>query len=51
MTGVVRAILSVPGHAFWGAITGFYLGQAKYLKKPQLGDVGVSIAALLHGAF
>lgn len=51
LTGVVRAILSVPGHAFWGAITGFYLGQAKYLKKPQIAYVGVSIAALLHGAF
>ncbi len=51
LTGIVRAILSVPGHAFWGAITGFYLGQAKYLKKPRLAFVGVSVAALLHGAF
>src|SRR5712692_106342 len=50
-TGILRAFLSVPGHAFWGAITGFYLGQAKYLKKPSLAYVGLAIAALLHGAF
>ena len=50
-TGILRAFVSVPGHAFWGAITGFYLGQAKYLKKPRLAFVGLGIAALLHGAF
>ncbi len=51
LVGIVRAFLSVPGHAFWGAITGFYLGQAKYLKRPSLAYVGLGIAALLHGAF
>src|SRR3989449_3050320 len=50
-TGILRAFLSVPGHAFWGAITGFYLGQAKYLKKPRLAFVGLGIAAILHGVF
>ena len=51
ITGIIRAFLSVPGHAFWGAITGFYLGQAKYLDKPKLGLVGLGIAAFLHGTF
>jgi len=51
ITGIVRAFLSVPGHAFWGAIIGFYLGQAKFLKRPRLAFVGVGIAALLHGTF
>jgi protease PrsW len=50
-TGIVRGFLSVPGHAFWGAIIGFYLGQAKFLKRPRLAFVGVGIAVLLHGTF
>src|SRR5712692_7755462 len=50
-TAIARAFLSVPAHAFWGAITGFFLGQAKYLKKRNLAYVGLAIAALLHGAF
>ncbi len=50
-TAIARAFLSVPAHAFWGAITGFFLGQAKYLKKPKLAYVGLAIAALLHGGF
>lgn len=51
LTGLVRAFLSVPAHSFWGAITGFYLGQAKFLKRPRLALVGLGAAALLHGAF
>ena len=51
VTGVVRAIVTVPGHAFWGAIMGFYLGQAKVQNKPTLVIQGLGIAALFHGLF
>ena len=30
MTGIVRAVLAVPGHAFFGIMMGYYLGKAKY---------------------
>jgi RsiW-degrading membrane proteinase PrsW (M82 family) len=50
-TGIVRDFISVPGHAFFGAVMGFYLGQAKYLRKPNLGFVGLALAAMLHGTF
>uniref|UniRef100_A0A7C4TE50 PrsW family intramembrane metalloprotease n=1 Tax=candidate division WOR-3 bacterium TaxID=2052148 RepID=A0A7C4TE50_UNCW3 len=29
-TGILRAFLSVPGHAFFGALMGYYIGQAKF---------------------
>ena len=28
-TGIVRAIMSVPGHASWGLLMGYYLGKSK----------------------
>jgi protease PrsW len=46
-----RAFVSVPGHAFYGAIMGYYLGQAKVHHKPLLAVWGLAIAALLHGIF
>jgi RsiW-degrading membrane proteinase PrsW (M82 family) len=51
LTGIVRAFLSVPGHAFWGAITGFYIGQAKYKGKHWLGYAGLAIASILHATY
>jgi RsiW-degrading membrane proteinase PrsW (M82 family) len=49
--GIVRAIVCVPGHAFWGAIIGFYLGEAKVRGRPWLALYGLGIAVLLHGLF
>lgn len=33
--GVLRAVLSVPGHAFFGALMGFYMGVAKHASTGQ----------------
>ncbi len=51
LDAVVRALISVPGHAFYGAIIGYYLGEAKFKKSPGLAAVGLSIAIFLHGLF
>ncbi len=52
-TGVMRALLSVPGHGIEGAIIGYYLGVGKMkprlLKKNVL--TGLTIAILFHGTF
>jgi len=48
---IIRAIVSVPGHAFWGAIVGFYLGEAKTRKRWLLALQGLAIAVFLHGLF
>lgn len=45
--GVLRASLSVPGHAFFGAVMGFYVGVAKFSSRP-LG--WLAVAVLLAGA-
>ncbi|MGA7283318.1 MAG: PrsW family glutamic-type intramembrane protease, partial [Candidatus Cybelea sp.] len=46
-----RAFVTVPGHAFYGAIMGYYLGQAKMYHKPSLAVWGLLIAVFLHGLF
>jgi RsiW-degrading membrane proteinase PrsW (M82 family) len=46
-----RAVVSVPAHAFYGAIMGFYLGEAKMRGRPLLALEGLMFAALLHGLF
>jgi protease PrsW len=46
-----RAFVSVPGHAFYGAVMGYYLGQAKINKKPWLAVWGLALAILLHAVF
>jgi len=48
---IIRTIVSVPGHAFWGAILGFYLGEAKVRDRPLLAIKGLAFAVLLHGLF
>ena len=50
-TGVIRAIVSVPGHTFWGAIMGFYLGEAKARGRPRLAVYGLAIVVFLHGLY
>jgi RsiW-degrading membrane proteinase PrsW (M82 family) len=53
-TGLVRAVLSVPGHALFAVMWGFALGHAKFLPEKQrtrviLGGLGLGI--LFHGIF
>jgi protease PrsW len=51
VTAVERAFLSVPGHAFWGAIIGFYLGEAKVKHRPILALKGLAFTVSLHGLY
>jgi RsiW-degrading membrane proteinase PrsW (M82 family) len=57
-TAIARAFLSVPSHAAYGGIMGYYLGLAKPFsteqnekRERQLIIIGLSIAILLHGIF
>lgn len=46
-----RAFVSVPGHAFYAAVMGYYLGQAKVRRMPWLAIRGLALAILLHAVF
>ena len=46
-----RAFVSVPGHAFYAAIMGYHLGEAKIRKMPWLAVRGLAIAITLHAVF
>jgi RsiW-degrading membrane proteinase PrsW (M82 family) len=53
-TGVVRALLSVPGHALFAVMWGYALGQAKYLPPEKGSKVvfgGLVLAIVFHGLF
>jgi len=50
-TAIVRGFLSVPSHALWGAILGFYLGEAKIKHDSSLALRGLVIAVFLHALF
>jgi len=50
-TAIVRAIISVPSHALYGAIIGFYLGEAKFRRRPLLALRGLVAAIFLHAIF
>ena len=57
-TAIARAFLSVPSHAAFGGIMGYYLGLAKPFgtehnkkKERQLIITGLAIAIILHGIF
>ncbi len=51
--GLLRAFLAVPGHAFFAAVMGFYMGLAKF--SGRRGTVrlitGLGLATLAHGAY
>ncbi len=51
--GIARAFLAVPGHAFFGAIMGFYLGRAKFnkVKEKKLITQGILLAIFFHGLY
>jgi RsiW-degrading membrane proteinase PrsW (M82 family) len=48
----LRAILSVPGHALWGAVLGFYAGSGRLCGRPVTGSLkGLAAAIALHGTY
>jgi len=51
--GIARAFLAVPGHAFFGALMGYYIGRAKFNKERELKFLikGILYAILLHGLY
>lgn len=49
--GIIRAILSVPGHALWGSIIGYYLARQKLQFARGAGLKGLSFAVILHTIF
>lgn len=50
-TGILRAILTVPGHALDGAILGYFLGLAKFnrARRGRLIITGLGLSTILHG--
>jgi RsiW-degrading membrane proteinase PrsW (M82 family) len=50
-TGIARAFLAIPGHAFFGALMGYYIGRAKFDKKNETKLIlkGVLLAIFFHG--
>jgi len=53
-TGVVRALLSVPGHALFSSMWGYSLGQAKFRPVEERQGIiirGLILAMILHGLF
>ena len=56
-TALIRAFMSVPSHAAYGGIMGFYLGMAKPFRltskqhERKLIITGLAIAILLHGLY
>ncbi len=51
--GIARAFLAVPGHAFFGALMGYYIGRAKFNKEKENKFLikGLLFAILLHGLY
>jgi len=56
-TALIRAFLSVPSHAAYGGIMGFYLGMAKTFRSTSKRNerrlilTGLAIAIILHGIY
>jgi RsiW-degrading membrane proteinase PrsW (M82 family) len=51
LTAIVRAFLSVPGHAFFGATMGYYLGLARFYKGKGFIVYAVLVPVILHTAY
>lgn len=51
--GIARALLAVPGHAFYGAVMGYFLGRAKLSgqREKRLLAWGLTLAILFHGLY
>jgi RsiW-degrading membrane proteinase PrsW (M82 family) len=52
-TAILRMFLSVPAHAAFGIIMGYYIGLAKFNKEKSTGYLitGLLLAVFFHGAF
>ena len=54
-TGIVRALLSVPGHFLFGVVLGYFLSMARFSKTKAEGIkyiiIGLLTAAVCHGLF
>ena len=52
-TGIARALLAIPGHAFFGALMGYYIGRAKFDKENETKLIfkGVLLAIFFHGLY
>lgn len=58
ITGILRALVSVPGHAFFGVTMGYYMGFAKYNehiqnhnKKNLYKTLSIILPIIFHGLF
>ncbi|MFH1534330.1 MAG: PrsW family glutamic-type intramembrane protease, partial [Nitrospirota bacterium] len=53
--GILRAVMSVPAHALFSGIMGFYIGKAKFAKSSgqttKLIFIGFAYAVFYHGLF
>jgi protease PrsW len=53
--GMMRAVLSVPSHAFDGVLMGYFLGEAKFARSDAHGNwlsgLGFALAVLAHGTY
>lgn len=47
----MRMFTAVPAHAFFGIISGYYLGLQRFMNKPGYALLGVLLAALLHTSY
>lgn len=52
-TGLVRAIISVPGHFLFGVLMGYFLSLAKFNKEKQILYIALAllVPACVHGLF
>jgi len=48
---IMRMFLTVPAHAVFGVIMGYYLGLQKHYNKKFAGLYGLMLASVLHGLF
>lgn len=49
--GIIRMFTSVPAHATFGIIMGFFLGLQKINNKTGFGIIGLLLAATFHGLY
>ena len=49
--GIIRMFTSVPAHATFGIIMGFFLGLQKINNKKIFGIIGLFLAAAFHGLY
>lgn len=50
---ITRALLAVPGHACWGALMGYYIGQAQFASSHKGRNLALAIGlpVALHGLY